>query len=114
MKQSEERTLRVNGDLRRGEAVTLFVDGERVEAHAGETVAAALWAAGIRTLRHEGEERGGRGMYCGMGVCFGCRVTIDGVPNVLACQTPVADGMRVEIQEGQGRWQVSPTHIRSS
>jgi len=94
--------------------VTIRVDGRALAAYAGETVAAALWAAGIRTLGHSAKTGGRRGMYCGMGVCFGCRLTIDGVPNVLACQTPVADGMSIEIQEGQGQWRQGPTPIRSS
>jgi len=110
----EPGDLRTDGDLARGEAVTIRVDGRALAAYAGETVAAALWAAGIRTLRHSAKTGGGRGIYCGMGVCFGCRVTIDGVPNVLACQTPVADGMSVEIQEGQGQWRQAPTPIPSS
>ena len=110
----EEGSLRIDGGLLRGEAVTITVDGRKVGAYAGETVSAALWAAGIRTLRHSAKTGEGRGVYCGMGVCFGCRVTIDGVPNVLACQTPVADGMSVEIQEGQGQWRESPTPTRLS
>ena len=106
--------LRVDGGLARPKAVTVTVDGRPVEAYAGETVASALWAAGIRTLRHGAKTGQARGMYCGMGMCFSCRVTIDGVPNVLACQTPVAAGMKIEIQDGQGQWEKMPQPIRSS
>ena len=60
----------------------------------GETVAAALAAVGITALRHarNGEARG---LFCGMGVCFECLVTVDGRPGQRACMTKVGDGMQV-------------------
>jgi len=101
---NDDKPLRTNGDLVRGRPVTITLDDRPVRAYLGETVAAALWAAGVRTLRHSVKKKEARGMYCGMGVCFGCLVTIDGVPNVLACQTAVAEGMRIRLQEGHGKW----------
>jgi predicted molibdopterin-dependent oxidoreductase YjgC len=75
------------------------VDGEAVAAQAGQTVAAALTAAGRRTLRHTA---GGspRGVFCGMGVCFECLVTIDELPNQRACMTLAQAGMRVHLDLG--------------
>jgi sarcosine oxidase subunit alpha len=101
----KETPLRTNGDLKRGEPVTIFMNDRPVRAFRGETVAAALWAEGVRTLRKSAKKGRASGMYCGMGVCFGCRVTIDGVPNVLACRTAVEEGMRVRRQEGHGQWE---------
>ncbi len=101
----DDRALRINGELVRGEQVTITVDDQPVDAYLGETVAAALWAVGIRSLSHSVKKKEARGMYCGMGVCFSCRVTINGVPNVLACQTAVAKGMRIQLQEGHGKWE---------
>ena len=54
----------------RGEALTIDVDGQSVEAHAGETVAAALLATGHRRFRHTEKETATRGIFCGMGICF--------------------------------------------
>jgi predicted molibdopterin-dependent oxidoreductase YjgC len=102
---SNDIPLRTNGDLARGAPVTITVDDRPVRAYLGENVAAALWAAGIRTLNHSAKRQEARGMYCGMGVCFGCRVTIDGVPNALACQTSVAEGMKIRLQRGHGQWE---------
>jgi predicted molibdopterin-dependent oxidoreductase YjgC len=78
--------------------VALLVDGERLEAEATVSLAAALLAAGRRRLRTT--PRGGepRGLFCGMGVCFDCLVTVDGRPGVRACLTRVRDGMRVETR----------------
>jgi aerobic-type carbon monoxide dehydrogenase small subunit (CoxS/CutS family) len=50
--------------------------------------------AGILTLRHDNEGHP-RGMYCGMGVCYECLVTVDDVSNVRACMTTARDGMIV-------------------
>lgn len=83
----------------RAEAFTFTLDGRDVEAFPGETVAAALLAAGIRTLRVT--EKGGRprGMFCGMGVCFDCLVTVDGRPHLRACLTRADPGMSVRTQD---------------
>jgi thioredoxin reductase len=74
--------------------ITFGFDGQPIEALEGETVGAALSAAGIVTLRHT---RSGapRGIHCGMGACFDCVVTVDGRIGQRACMTPAADGMQV-------------------
>ncbi|HKI32571.1 MAG TPA: (2Fe-2S)-binding protein [Gemmataceae bacterium] len=85
-----------------GRPVCWHFDGEELRAVEGQTVAAALLAAGRRTWRTTGRRGEPRGLFCGMGVCFDCLVRIDGRPNCRACQTPVANGMRVETQHGSG------------
>lgn len=64
---------------------TIVVEGVDVPARTGETVAAALLAAGHAAL------------YCGMGACFVCVVTIDGMPGRRACLECVRPRMRVEL-----------------
>ena len=73
--------------------IELSVDGEPLRAAAGQSIAAALLAAGRKSLRSSpsGEPRG---LYCGIGVCQECRVQADGRV-VRACVTPVTPGMRV-------------------
>jgi sarcosine oxidase subunit alpha len=85
-------------------SVTVTFEGRRIEAREGETLFAALIAAGVRVLRtmpKTGEARGG---FCLAGRCPDCLVTIDGVPNRMACLTPVAEGMAVRMQRGLGAW----------
>jgi NADPH-dependent 2,4-dienoyl-CoA reductase/sulfur reductase-like enzyme len=74
--------------------LTLDIDGRPVSAPAGSTVAAALANAGIAGCRTSvsGEARG---PLCAMGVCFECRVTIDGVPHQRACLAACAQDMCV-------------------
>lgn len=76
--------------------VAIMVDGEKVQAYLGETVAAVLLAMGRLTFRYTEHGHEPRGVFCGMGVCFDCLVTIDSQPNVRACLTVVKQGMVVE------------------
>ena len=86
---------RLTGNIERGRSVKLLVDGHPLPAYEGETVAAALLAAGRRTFRHTVPGGAPRGVFCGIGVCFDCLVTVDGTQTVRACVTPVRDGMQV-------------------
>lgn len=81
-------------------AVTLTVDGRPVTAREGDTVAAAVLAAGLPSTRTTPVSGAPRAPYCLMGVCFECLMEIDGVPNRQACMTPVRDGMTVRSQHG--------------
>ena len=76
------------------EPVRLTVDGRPVEAEGGSTVAAAAENAGVRRLRTSVTGQA-RGVLCAMGICFECRVAIDGSPHRRACVTPVREGMNV-------------------
>jgi hypothetical protein len=76
--------------------LTLTLDGTPVDAVPGQSVGAALTSAGIRSWR---TTRGGgrpRGLFCGIGVCYDCLLTVDGVPNQRACLVPVQDGMLLD------------------
>jgi predicted molibdopterin-dependent oxidoreductase YjgC len=81
--------------------VAITIDGKPVEARAGDTVAAALLAAGIDHCRTTPVTGAPRAPYCLMGVCFDCLVTIDGVGSRQGCLVPVHDGMKVETQLGE-------------
>lgn len=77
-----------------GRPVTVHFDGQPIAALEGETIAAALSAAGIVAFRRTASGAP-RGLYCGMGACFDCVVTVDGRIGQRACLTKVADGMQV-------------------
>jgi predicted molibdopterin-dependent oxidoreductase YjgC len=83
------------------ERVTITVDGAQVRAVAGDTVAAALLAAGFDHCRTTPVSGAPRGPYCMMGVCFDCLVTIDGVGNRQGCLVRVREGMAVTLQRGK-------------
>ena len=117
-KEAQTHTSRIPGRLkhgscrvrgvRRGRLLSFTVDGEPLEAYEGESIAAALFASGHRLLRRTSRCNEPRSLFCGMGVCLECAMQINGHRNVLACQTPVADGMRVESQRGEGTLESKP------
>jgi NADPH-dependent 2,4-dienoyl-CoA reductase/sulfur reductase-like enzyme len=77
-----------------GKPVTIRLGERPIETTSGQTVLAALVAAGDLVCRTTASGAP-RGMFCGMGVCQDCIVAIDGQPNQRACMTPVRDGMVV-------------------
>jgi sarcosine oxidase subunit alpha len=81
--------------------VTIVVDGCEVPARAGDSVAAAMLAAGIGHCRTTPVSGTLRAPYCMMGVCFDCLVTIDDVGSRQSCLVSVRSGMRIETQEGR-------------
>jgi sarcosine oxidase subunit alpha len=99
-----EEDLRIREGVDRGDPFTIEVDGEAVRAYAGETIATALLAAGKRVLQVSPKLREPRGLFCGMGVCYGCRMIINGQPNVRACVTLAEPGCHVRTQEGLAAW----------
>ena len=90
---------RLQSDSRR--KVTLTIDGRTVDAREGDSVAAAMLAAGIDHCRTTPVSGARRAPYCMMGVCFDCLVTIDGRGNQQGCMVEVREGMQVEIQRGK-------------
>ena len=86
----------------RGEKVAFFYNGQQLEGYATETIAAALHAAGIRRLGHSPELHRPRGLFCAIGNCSSCFMTVNGEPNVRICVTRLEPGMRVEEQHGKG------------
>jgi predicted molibdopterin-dependent oxidoreductase YjgC len=83
-----------------GAAVTITFAGEPVTARAGDSVAAALLAAGHCLTRRTPVSGAGRGAFCMMGVCFECLVEIDGEANRQGCMVEVREGLSVVPMSG--------------
>jgi sarcosine oxidase subunit alpha len=79
--------------------VTFTWKGRSVEALEGETLASALFAAGIRVFGHHAKDGAAQGLFCANGQCAQCLVLADGVP-VKSCMELVRPGVRVEPVEG--------------
>jgi sarcosine oxidase, subunit alpha len=78
----------------------LRFEGREVPVLEGDTVASALFRAGVRTFSRSLKTHRRRGLYCGTGECPNCTVTVDGVPGVRSCVTPATGGMRVRRDGG--------------
>ena len=91
------------GPLEDGDTVQIMVDGKKYTARNGEGITAVLMANGIMVHRHTAKLHEPRGIYCGIGQCTDCVMTVNGKPNVRTCITPVEEGMVIETQEGIGK-----------
>lgn len=81
---------------RKGKSVSIRINGQSIRAFAGETIHAALIAAGIQVMRMTGSGEL-RGVFCGMGICYDCLVTVDSIPDQRACMTMVREGMEISL-----------------
>ena len=97
----EHAAVRIRGG-QRGAPVTIRVDLQRVEAHEGEMLAAALMAAGIYRLRRSPNAGTARGAFCLMGVCQECLVRIGGELRQ-SCMVPVVAGLEVATMPGEAQ-----------
>lgn len=82
--------------------IRLTVDGRELAATAGQTLAAALLAAGLPAWRRTRRAGAPRGVYCGIGVCFDCLVTVNDRPGIRACLAVARDADVVRTEEGSG------------
>ena len=80
----------------RGRRVRIFFEGKEIPAFESETIAAALYAAGILQFNYSARLLRPRGPFCMIGKCSQCMMRVNGVPHVRTCITPVEDGMVVE------------------
>jgi D-hydroxyproline dehydrogenase subunit gamma len=79
------------------EVATVMVNGKPVVVPPGATVAVAMSLAEVPCRKSVTGEL--RGPLCGMGICFECRVTIDGRPHRRGCQILCVAGMEVKTDE---------------
>jgi D-hydroxyproline dehydrogenase subunit gamma len=80
------------------DALSVSLNGKSFTVPAGTTVAAAVFIGGNSSFRRSvsGEARG---PLCGMGICFECRVTVDGIGHVKSCQMLCHPGMKINTDD---------------
>ncbi len=96
---STDKATRIQEGVLRGDPIEFFLDGKPVRAFKGETIAGALMSAGCFVSRTIDQKP--LGVYCNIGVCHSCVMTVNGTPNVRICKTLVSEGCRVETQHRQ-------------
>lgn len=95
----------------RGREVEFEFDGRTLTGFEGESIAAALHADDVRVLRRSIRHGRPRGFYCAIGRCSSCLMTVDGVPNVMTCVTPLRAGMKVSTQKDKGALPPEEAHL---
>ena len=83
-------------------AIGFTLDGVEMTAVEGQSIAGALIAGGVMSWRRTRVDDRPRGVFCGIGACFDCLITVNDEPNVRACLAQLREGDRVERQEGTG------------
>lgn len=75
-------------------------EGRRIEARVGQSIASALLASNVRILTRSFKLHRPRGYTCGTDMCPNCPLTVDGLPGVSSCVTPVRGGEEVRRERG--------------
>ena len=88
------------GTYQKGEKIRFYLDGKEMYGYEGDTIAAALMAAGVTTHRHTRKKGTPRGIFCAIGRCTDCVMVVDGQINVRTCITPLKEGTQVQTQYG--------------
>ena len=88
---------------RTARSVSFTVDGQPAQCLEGQTIAGALLATGRLSWRETSVEAAPRGAFCGIGVCFDCLVTVDGLRDVRACLRRVREGDEIRTQRDERR-----------
>lgn len=87
------------GTLEEQREVKFTFNNQEYIGYENESIAAALLANGIRTLRYHEETNSPRGIYCNIGHCFECRVKVNGKQGIRSCLTPLKENMVIESHE---------------
>ena len=82
--------------------IRVILNGESINSREGQSVGALLLEHEQRATRTTRQNARPRGMFCGIGICFDCLITINGITNQRACVTNVEEGMTIQTQQGSG------------
>lgn len=83
--------------------VKITVNNKKITAYAGESLAAALVGAGIKTLKITKKFHMPRGIFCAIGRCPDCLMTVNGRKNVRICLEKVAPGMNIALDNYEAK-----------
>ena len=81
---------------------TFRFDEREISFRPGQSVGAALMDAGIKSWRLTRKNSSPRGLFCGIGICYDCLVSVDGEANQRACLVPARPGMTLSSGSGSG------------
>ncbi len=100
-------------EFRRGKEVTIFFEGKPIKAYEGESLVAAIYAAGYDVFKITSKHARPRAPFCMIGKCGSCMLEVDGEV-VRSCVTPVRDGMRVKRISGLPKLPSSDSMVKGN
>ena len=80
----------------KGKEIKFYFNGIEMKGYENDTIASALLANGVKVFSHSTKFNRPRGFFCGIGKCSSCLMTVNGIPNIRTCITPLQEGMIVE------------------
>jgi sarcosine oxidase subunit alpha len=86
----------------RARPLSFTFHGKTVQGFAGDTIGSALYASGQRVFSRSFKYHRPRGLACCSGHCANCQMTVDGIPSVRVCTTPLREGAVVKGQNYVG------------
>ena len=86
------------------EQISFMFNGDPMQGALTDTVASALIANNVAFLGTSPTTGEPYRAFCLVGRCADCLMEIDGLPGVMACRTPLRDGVSVRMQSGHGTW----------
>lgn len=89
-------------DFKRGRKINFHFEGKRTGGYENESIAAALFASGVKVFRKSKRFGHPEGWFCGIGKCSSCLMRVNGIPSIRTCVTPVREEMQVELQGIKG------------
>lgn len=99
---------------KRKKPVKFYFNDREYKGYEGEPIAVALYANGVKKLSESPVKHRSRGLFCAIGKCASCRVVVNGIPNIRACQEPVREGLKVRSSKGLEKLEIkesSPPRI---
>lgn len=85
-------------EFKKGKKIRFYFNGKEMIGFKNDTIASALYGLGIYKLSESKKQKRPRGIFCAVGHCSSCLMTVDGIPNVRTCITPLKEGMQIETQ----------------
>ena len=73
----------------KGKEIKFYFNGIEMKGYEGDTIASALLANGVKVFSHSTKFNRPRGFFCGIGKCSSCLMTVNGIPNIRTCITPL-------------------------
>jgi len=89
-------------DFKKKKKISFYFNNKQIFGEEGDTIASALYANGVNVFSHSLRYQRPRGFFCGIGKCSSCFMTVDDVPNVRTCITPLKEKMNVIVQDKVG------------
>lgn len=83
--------------------IVFYFNGIQLNGKEDDMIAYALYDNGVKVLSESPKLKRSRGLYCGIGTCGSCKMSVNGIDNVITCITKVEEKMEIFVQVDKGK-----------